>query len=47
MVKFFEIFSTFSQANLLQDPIVTCVQKCYFSKNLVLVLEMAILEHFG
>jgi len=25
-----EIFSTSSQTNILRDPIVACVQQCYF-----------------
>jgi len=46
MVEISEIFFTSSQISLLQDPMVTCVQKCFFFKNLVLVLEMAVLERF-
>jgi len=46
-VKISEIFYTSSQIILLQDPTVTCVQKCFFFKNLILVLEMAVLECFG
>jgi len=45
MVKISEIFSKSSQTSLLQDPTVTCVQKCFF-QNLVFVLEMAVLERF-
>jgi len=33
-----------SQTSVLQDPIVICVKKKF--KNFVLVLEMAISEHF-
>jgi len=42
-----EIFSTSLKSSILQDPTVTFVQKCFFLKNLQLVLEMAVLEHFG
>jgi len=28
----FEIFSTYSQTRLTQDPMATCVQKWYFQK---------------
>jgi len=42
-----EIFSTSLKSRILQDPMVTCVQKCFFIKNLLLILKMAILERFG
>jgi len=45
-VEISEIFSTYFQTNLLQDPIVTHVQKIFFFLNMVLVLEMTVLEHF-
>jgi len=32
MVEISEIFSTSFQTSLLQDPIVTCVQQCFFLK---------------
>jgi len=51
MVEASEKFSTSLKSSILQDPTVTCVQKCSFIKNLLLVLEMAefwsILERFG
>jgi len=40
--NFWNFYYTF----ILQDPMVTCVKKDFFFKNLVLVLEMAVLEHF-
>jgi len=40
LVEISEIFTTCSQVNILQDPIVTCV------KILVFVVEMAVLECF-
>jgi len=40
--KFSETFSTSFQTNVLQDPMVTCVQKCFFIKIFVFVLEMAV-----
>jgi len=43
ILNFFFIF----EIQHIQDPTVTCVQKCFFIKNLLLVLEMAVLEHFG
>jgi len=46
-VKNSEILSTPFQTSLLQDPMFTFVQKRFFFKNLVLVLEMAVLERFG
>jgi len=46
MVEISEFFSTSFQTNILHDPMVTCVQICFFSKHLVLVLEMAVLECF-
>jgi len=46
MVEISEIFSTYSQTRLLQDHMITCVPKCFFFKNLVLTLEMAVLECF-
>jgi len=46
-VEVFEIFTTYSQASILQDPVVTCIKKNFFFQNLILVLEMAILERFG
>jgi len=45
MVKISEIFSTSFQTSVLQDPMVACVQN-FFSKNLVLIQEMVVLEHF-
>jgi len=30
MVEISELFSISSQTSILQDPMVTCVQKCYF-----------------
>jgi len=42
----FWIFSTSSQTNVLQDPTITCVQKCFLLKKIILVLETAILECF-
>jgi len=47
MVENSEIFSTSLKSIRLQDPTVTCVQKCFFIKKILLVLEMAVLEHFG
>jgi len=47
MVENAEIFSSSLKSSILQDPIVTNVQKCSFIKNLLLVLEMAVLERFG
>jgi len=47
MVENSEIFSTSLKSSILQDPTVTYVQKWFFIKNLLLVLEMAILERFG
>jgi len=41
-----EIFSTTSQTSVLQDPMVYICPPIFFFKNLVLVLEIAILEHF-
>jgi len=41
-----EIFSTSFQTSLLQDPMVTYIKKCFFFKILVLVLKLAVLEHF-
>jgi len=29
-VKISEIFSSYFQINVLQDPTITCVQKCFF-----------------
>jgi len=46
MVEISEIFSSFSQTRVLQDPMGACVQEWFFFKNLVFVLEMAILEQF-
>jgi len=47
MVEISEIFSTSSQTSVLQDPsMVICVQKRFFIKNLLLVLEMIVLECF-
>jgi len=46
LVEISEIFSTSSQTSLLQDHMVTYAQKCFFFKNLVLVLEMAVLKCF-
>jgi len=40
------MFSTSSQTNVLQDPMVTNVQKRFLFQNLVLVLEIVVLEHF-
>jgi len=45
-VEIFENFSTSFQTRALQDPTVIFVQKCFFFKNLVLVIEMAVLERF-
>jgi len=42
-----EIFSTSLKSSILQDPTITNVQKYYFIKKFLLVLEMAVLEHFG
>jgi len=42
-----EFFSSSLKSSILQDPTVTYVQKCVFIKNLLLVLEMAVLERFG
>jgi len=48
MVENSEIFSTSLKFSILQDPTVTCVQKCVFLiKNLLFNLEMAVLERFG
>jgi len=44
MVEISENFTTSSQVSVLQDPMVVCVKKSFFSKNLVLVLEMVVLE---
>jgi len=44
MVEISEIFSTSSRTSALQDPTVICVKKNF--KNLVFVLEMAVLERF-
>jgi len=32
MVEISEFFSESSQTSVLQDPMVTCVEKCFFSK---------------
>jgi len=47
MVEISEFFCTSSQTSAQQDLTVTCVKKSFFFKNLVLVLEMAVLECFG
>jgi len=48
MVENSEFFSTYLKFRKLQDPTVTCVQKCFFwIKKLLLILKMAVLEHFG
>jgi hypothetical protein len=48
VVEISGIFYISSQTNVLQDLTVACVQKRFFPpKNLVLVLEMAVLECFG
>jgi len=41
-----QIFTTYFQTSLLQDPTTTCVQIFCF-QNLVLILETTVLEHFG
>jgi len=40
MLKISKKNSTSSQTSVLQDPIVTCVQKRLFFQNLVFILEM-------
>jgi len=44
MVEISDFFSTSSQTSVLQDHMVKCVKKKF--KNLVLVLEVAVFEHF-
>jgi len=46
MVEISEIFTTYSQVSILEDPTATWVKKKFFFQNLVLVLEMAVLERF-
>jgi len=45
-VKIYENFSISFQNSLVQDPMITYVQKCFFSKIWDFVLEMAVLERF-
>jgi len=44
--EFSETFTAYFQFITLQDPTLTCVKIYFFSKNLVVVLEMAVLERF-
>jgi len=46
MVENAEIFSTSLKSSILQNPMVTFIQK-KFIKNLLIVLEMVVLERFG
>jgi hypothetical protein len=46
-VEISEIFTTYSQVSILQDPTVTCVKKSFFFKNLVIVLKWQFSSVFG
>jgi len=47
MMEISEFFSTSFQTSLIQDPMVTCVQNFFFSKNLALVLKWQFWSVFG